>query len=334
MSLQLTKKLKQYKKFNSDTRKSFSNSIQFKPFISKHIKDNLYITIVPSNISIYQGTDYNFKKNKKEDYFDYYNERHYGAYFVSSYEIASIYATKAEFTNIIYTTIPDKVLVESTNNDLYPLYYIESKGYIIKFKLNRPLKLLNIGDLNTVQLLYDIITNNKYLIKIKAQQYEQHFGKSKPKTKEDIEFSVRLKEYEKFAKNLLYKSCALSSESIEPDDRYKHRPEGVKRTSSPETDDHLIIMFKQNFIPYIKKNYKIDIDGWIYYQNDEYGFHDEMLIYPNTSLVINKITSLPSSLLHSSLNDIPSREQFLSSMKHKKIVNNTLINKNNILSFC
>lgn len=47
--------------------------------------NDLDITIIPPNVKLYQGTDFDFKNKTIEEYYNYYyNKRHNNAYFVST----------------------------------------------------------------------------------------------------------------------------------------------------------------------------------------------------------------------------------------------------------
>ena len=61
-----------------------------------------------------------------------------------------------------------------------------------------------------------------------------------------------------------------------------------KRTSFDKSDDELVLLFKKIIIPYIKKEFNIIVDGWIYYNNKIDDLHDEIMILSNEKLIYKK----------------------------------------------
>ena len=120
-------------------------------FITTNDKyDDFELTILPYKINLYQGTDFNFEGGKKtiDDYYDYYNKRHKGAYFVSSNKVASIYGINKTASKIIYGLLPDKDRIDKFTKInqyqyAYPLYYIKGNedGATIRYTLNKNLNL-------------------------------------------------------------------------------------------------------------------------------------------------------------------------------------------------
>ena len=161
MSLKISKNKKRViKKYFSSTSGTISNSEDFKKFFHKRYTV-LDITIVSNKIALYQGTDFDFKNKTDEEYLDYYNKRHNGAYFLSTNKVASIYGTNNDFSNIIYSTFPDNEDIEKRKMNyeyIYPLYYIDGpRGYNIEYGLKRPLNLIDIGNLKNILTLLKII---------------------------------------------------------------------------------------------------------------------------------------------------------------------------------
>ena len=266
MSLKLpSKKLKQYKKFNSERDvRTISNNSKLKHFYATNryqgkrtesdklkIEQSLYedydldestlgfiddfnVTIVTERTHLYQGTNYDFKMKGSDKFFDYYDTRHNGSYFVSSNIIASKYGIN--------------------NKDLKQ----GEEGYNIRYKLKRLLKLINIGDLNNIRTLYHIIADDTSLSK--AEKIKASF--------------------------ILNAAC---SDFIGIS---HYEPEGVNRSSEWSVDNELVLNFKKYYIPYFKSKYNIRIDGWVSFNVSEYsGFRDEILVISREPLIIDKIIS-------------------------------------------
>jgi len=299
--------LKKSHKFNSLTDASFSNPKNLKKYISKRIqskyddKDYIDITIVTHNSKLYQGTDFNFKnfndlKTMIKYYFLYYDSRHRGAYFLGTDKTASKYGKNLDFSNIVYTTIPDHSDIEKQNSlfdDIYALYYVDARGSNIKYKLNDTLNLINLSDLNTIKKLWNLLDESDLTEKEKD-----------------------------LSKKILILTCAKG-------ENHQKEPKKINRISFYETDDKLIDIFKYFFKPYILQKYNFKIDGWIYYRSDDINkFHSEILVLNKEKLSIENIkTYMPIFF-----KNIPSREEFLRFMKDRRVDNDGDIPNNVILS--
>ena len=292
-----TKKIKQYKNFYSDTNNSLSQTSKLRNFFTKQF-NNLSITVVPEKTSLYQGTDFDFKENSHQDYFKYYDKRHNGAYFVSSYKIASLYGLNKDYSNIVYLTLPDNALIARPTNKyeyIYPLYYNPGvRGSNVKFSLNKSLYLIDIGNIENIKVLWEIIES----LDIDKDTNEDY-------------------------KDIIFNTCAIYDKTL----GYKLPPKVARRQSREEYDEKLVDLFLNVFIPVLKQSQKTNIDGWIYYDDNDKKFHDEILIASNKPLEIKKITTLRHSIYN-----IPTREQFLKSIEHKKIKNDISVKPNTILS--
>jgi len=305
MSLK-TSKLKKdlLRQVKSETKKSFSNKgSKLHIFLtSENTYSKFELTYVPYNTILYQGTDFNFNENSKiEEYYNYYNKRHRGAYFLSSYNIASIYGINKDYSHIIYITIHTLNEIKNQINRykyIYPLYYIKGyKGTNIKYTLNKNLKLIDIGNIKNIEYLWFIIIS---------------LNISNDKKKKYIE--------------LLYDTIAKIT-SLK--DIYDKPPTIAERNSIDTSDDDLVLFFKKYIIIYFKKNYNIELDGWIYYNNSVLNnFHDEILLFNNSALVYKSKERLSNKIY----NNIPTLEEFMKSMESKKINNNSSIKYNTILS--
>ncbi len=67
-----------------------------------------------------------------------------------------------DLSNIVYTSMIDVNNIENpskklTGKYMYPLYYIPLKGNTIKYKINKSVYLLNIGDIQNIKTIYNII---------------------------------------------------------------------------------------------------------------------------------------------------------------------------------
>lgn len=262
------------------------------------------ITMVPYKTILYQGTDFNFERDKKsiDDYYNYYNKRHNGAYFLSSYNVASLYGINKDFSNIIYITIPDKKEVKNPVNTyeyIYPLYYIKgNRGINVKYNLNKNLILIDIGNIKNVIKLWNIIKSLNIDDDIKEEYLDT-----------------------------IYNTCGVYEKS----NGYSKPPTTAKRISNEDSDDDLVNLFIKIFKPFFKSNYKIDIDGWIYYSRSQDNFHDEILILDNKPLIFKDIKKIPSTLYKGLL----SYEEFKKKMEPLKIRHNSSVNNNTVLSnFC
>jgi len=307
LSINKTSKEKFSKKYKSLTNASFSNKSILQKYFNNKIKskindnDTIDITIVPMKSKLYQGTDFKFNQNddietKTKKYFNYYDKRHNKSYFVGSDKIASMYGKNLDFSNIIYVTVPDSELVRNPKyiyKYIYPLYYNDDiRGSNIIYKLKDNLNLLNISDINVVRKLWNILHNMK-------------------DTKKSNEYKDTLK-------------FVCAHDDCDED----VPPLKTRRYSMDKYDDQLVEIFKEILVPYIKENYGVNIDGWIYFMNKDEHFHDEILLINNKKLYIYDIkTYIPSFY-----KDLPTRKQFLDTIKHKMIMNNDSIQDNTILS--
>jgi len=258
-------------------------------------KSNIPYTFIPAGKHFYQGVSFNFEDTTQKtinDFYDFYNKRHTNAYFISSYKIASQYGLNKDFSNIVYITIPDAEEIKNPinkYNEIYPLYYIPGiRGTNIKYELNTDVKLLNIGDIKTMKILFNLVKNDNDLSEEK---------------KEDI-------------LNLFYNTCIL----YEHDKAFKYSPIKCKRTSTEYDDDELVKLFQDYIIPKLQALFNLNIDGWIHYKTNL--FHDEILLISNKYLNLTNITRLPSV----KYDNIPTIKEFKESMKYKMVTNNNIPN--------
>jgi len=290
------------RKAKSVSFKSISNkSFRIHSFFTSEDKyHNFVLTYIPYNTILYQGTDFNFDNKTINDYYEYYDKKHDGAYFLSTYEAASMYGRDKDLSNIIYMTIPTNNEIENPidNYDyIYPLYYIKGhRGVNIKYKLKKNLKLLDIGNLiNNILLWFIIKTLN---------------------ISDDI-----INNYI----DILYATCIHKPFDNNTFDIYNEFPKDTYRNSYIKTDDLLVKLFLDLFIPYFKSTFNIDLDGWIYRGLE---FHDEIMLVDNSSLIFQNKSKLPSTFYK----DIPTMEEFMKIMDKKKIKNNSSIKNNTILN--
>lgn len=296
------KRVTRKKTYLSETSKSLSNSSSFSKFIEKDIKGDFKITIVPHKSNLYQGTDFQFDLREPKEvyinrYFNYYNKRHNNAYFVASKKTASRYGLNKDYSNIVYTTIPDNNNIANPKQKykyIYPLYYIPGHtGVNIRYKLNKDLFLIDIGNIKNIEFIWNLI---------KTKIYDK-----------DI-----IEDY----KDLIISTCAKYDKDL-----YKSGlPPAKCERKSFEDDEKLVLLFQDFIVPQIKKDYNINIDGWIYFNSSD--FHEEILLISNKHLIFNNITKMKKFKHY----NIPTITEFMQSMEHKKVLNNRNIKFNTILN--
>jgi hypothetical protein len=294
---------------------------------------NLNLIKIPNSASLYQGTDFTFnnletrksetdvlKKNtiifKNEGnyiqninftrsdinaYYQYYNKRNHGSYFLSSYEVANIYGLDKEYSSIVYASVVDYNNMKSPLNKtdkIYPLYFIPKKCYTIKYKLNKELNLLDIGNIDTIQLIW-ILLHNKVLFNLNGTKLS------------DREIS-----------DYKYSLCNSCSNDEGETDTDTHPPCCARRVSDITDDRMLVKLFKILYYYFFKK--EILIDGWIY---NGKTFHEEICLIDNRPLKIEEIHSrnivAPKG--------IPTYDTYMENIRSKIIPYNEKSKINNIL---
>lgn len=282
--------------------KSIDDKNKFRKFMVKEDKSGLNITIIPQRTYVYQGVNYDFKLNltKEEymnDFYNVFNSYIYGAYFVSTNKIASNYGLTNDYSNIVYLTIPTQKEINKPITHykyIYPLYYIPGKrGSNIKYKLKKDLFLIDIGDIKNIRLLWSIL--------------------------DELNIDKNLREE---YKEYLLNTCVEYTSNMNYDDM----PNTCKRVSLDINDKELVKLFKNVYVPIFKTKYNLDIDGWIYYESND--FHDEIMILSNDYLDFVNITTVKPT----TYNNIPTIDEFMKSMESKKILNTKNIKYNTILS--
>lgn len=278
--------------------KSIDDKSKFRKYMVKEDKNGVNITIIPQRTYVYQGVNYEFKPNlTKEEYMnDIYNVFN-GAFFVSTNKVASNYGLKNDYSNIVYLTIPtQKEINKPTNNYkyIYPLYYIPGKrGSDIKYKLKKDLFLIDIGDIKNIRFLW-LVLDELNIDKNLREEYKEY----------------------------LLNTCV----EYKPNMNYDDIPSVCKRISLDIYDKDLVKLFKNVYVPIFKTKYNLDIDGWIYYESND--FHDEIMILSNEHLDFVNITTVKPT----TYNNIPTIDEFIKSMESKKILNTKKIKYNTILS--
>jgi hypothetical protein len=305
-SLAQTKKTKNVNKsYNTAASiKSITNVSSFKHFMVKQDKSGLNITIVPQRTHFYQGVSFDFDSLSPDqhiqEFYNHYDKRHNGAYFVSSQKIATRYGLDLDYSNIVYTTIPGPNELKNPTNSyqhIYPLYYIPGiRGSNIKYKLKKDLYLIDIGDINNIHFIWHLIQN----IGIDDKKQDDYF-------------------------NLLFETCAEYSHKIHKSSM-KSLPTNCVRTSNNISDEDLVLFFQNVLVPAIKSKYNINIDGWIYYNTQH--FHEEVLLINKDHLDFQNVTKMKPT----TYDNIPTITQFKKSMEDKKITYEKPIHKNIILT--
>jgi hypothetical protein len=294
---------------------------------------NLEIIKIPNSASLYQGTDFtfnnletrksetdllkrntiifknehnyiqniNFTRSDINAYYQYYNKRNHGAYFLSSYEVANIYGLDKEYSSIVYASVIDYNKMKSPLNkinQIYPLYFIPKKCYTIKYLITKELNLLDIGNINTIQLIW-ILLHNKVLFNLNGTKLT------------DREIS----DY----KYSLCNSCANDEGETDTDTQ---PPCCAKRVSDITDDRILVKLFKILHYYFFKKG--ITINGWIY---NGKTFHEEICLIDNEHLKIEEIHSrnivAPKG--------IPTYDRYMENIRSKIIPYNEKSKINNIL---
>jgi hypothetical protein len=193
--------------------------------------------------------------------------------------------------------IPDKNNIKHPTNKykyIYPLYYIPGhNGVNIRYKLNKDLFLINIGDIKNIKFIWNLIINNI-------------------KNKDTIE------DY----KELIISTCA----KYEKDLYNAGLPPNKCERKSFEDDEKLVLLFQDFIVPIIKNNYKINIDGWIYFNSPD--MHEEILLTSNKNLIFKNVTTMKNIKYY----NIPSINEFIKSIEHKKILNTSNIKYHTILN--
>jgi hypothetical protein len=244
-----------------------------------------YVTI-PDNINLYQGTDFDFteksrkyksvplvdsinsfkdeknyiyKINHKDsqinEFYKYYDKRNDRSYFLSSYKKANLYGLDKDYSTIVYAADIDYKNISkpsSTVSNIYPLYFIAKKCYTIKYKTEKQFNLLNIGDLDTIQLLWTLIPELPSISNEAIEDYRYY----------------------------LYVTCAYDDD-INPN----ILPTTLYRNSDHSDDMKLLELLKKFETFFLSKG--ISINGWIYYKTDI--FHQEILFFNRTGLKIEEI---------------------------------------------
>jgi hypothetical protein len=299
------------------------------PYMTKRIDKkglNLNISIIPNQTVLYQGTDFDFNKYKisvnesktkasslgshkssidniesiddiiSNAYYNYYDARHNGSYFLSSQKTANIYGIDKDYSTIIYSTIPDLKEINSPNNQIkyiYPLYYIAKRGFTIKYETTKDLFLIDIGNLHNIQKLFDII--------------------------DLLDVNKRIKDDYKY---YLHTTCAFRDDD---DYDFDNKPTSINRNSDATGDDILVELFK-SVSKFLYENRIANIDGWIHYKTDK--FHDEILIITNEALKIKKISTRRLPIV---THGIPSYNKYMKINENKKIKYLQKNKRNNIL---
>jgi len=295
-------------------------------------KTILKVIRIPENNILYQGTDFDFNRKKKsykslnsdtsinsfkdesnyihkidynekslDDFFNYYNQRNQGTYFLSSYKVANIYGLDKDYTTIVYSSIIDINSIKSpksTIDKIYPLYYIPKKCFTIKYKTLSPLFLLNIGDIDTLKLIWNLLNDNE-LVKNNGEK-------------------LTLDEISNY-KYALHTATAYH-ETINTDIK---PPQIPKRVSDNSTDSDLIKLFKYLYIYFYQKS--IIINGWIYYNTP--NFHDEICLLNHDFIKVEEIYTRKLT----KFKDIPTYEKYFNKIKDTIIDYNIKSNNNNIL---
>jgi len=311
LSVSNASKEKNSKKYKSLTDASFSNTSALHKYFIMQVKsvsdekDILDVVVVPMKSKLYQGTDFEFNQNDDEEtkikkYFNYYDKRHNKSYFLGSDKVASMYGKNLDFSNVIYTTIPDYEDIKDTKcvyKYIYPLYYVgKPRGSNIIYALKDNVKLMNIGDLNTLKILWNIIHESKELSDNDKQDYIE---------------------------TLKY-VCLYDNEG----ELNKKYPIRSFRKSYDMYDDEFVEILKKFMIDKLYEKYNIKIDGWIYYTIPNNPFHDEILLFDKSKIYIKDIKTYSPSFYK----DIPSRNEFMKLMENKRMKNYKGIKYNTILS--
>jgi|694.fasta_scaffold18463_9 hypothetical protein len=234
-------------------------------------------------------------KAQENSFYDYYDKRNSGAYFVSSYSVANIYGLDKRYSPIVYASLPDLNDIKNPSNKIkyiYPLYYINKQFFTITYETTKELFLLDIGDINTVRLIWLIL----------------HFNPSglSPCEISDFKYS-------------LFNSCANDGGEADTD---ADVPQFCKRVSDASDDSVLIKIFKLLERYFNSKG--ISVDGWIYNGPD---FHKEICILDRNNLKIKEIHTRKLTIPKG----IPTYEDYREQIKGNLIKYKSKSKMNNIL---
>ena len=217
-----------------------------------------------------------------------------------------MYGLKKKLSNIIYAPIIDNNNILNPSNKLtdkyiYPLYYIPQMGNTIKYKINKDVYLLNIGDIKNIKTIWNIIDSTPLI----TDNSDRNFFKAN-----------------------LYAACCNTIKTNEYETFYETTecPEILNRVSFDNIDKILVEIFKDIIIPTFKSK-DININGWIYYTTKD-QFHDEILLDSNEYLTFDSIFTTKET----KYKDIPSIYEFKASLDDKKIIYDKKTKINNILN--
>lgn len=328
------------------------------------VKSNITLVKIPKNTILYQGTDFDFdrirkdrlsspnrednvssdlsntddidkriykialNKNNIDNFYKYYDKRNKGTYFLSSYKTANIYGLDKDYSTIVYGSFIDlnDILHPKQNVEyIYPLYYIAKKCFTIKYKIKNDLYLLNIGDCETIKLIWNLLNNNELFNIFNKSLHEKisslKYDESKISRKIDNKmekYKLTKEEIDDF-KYYLYLTCA-NNENINENEE----PTILNRVSDHNDDMVLIKLFKILHIYFLTKG--IIINGWIYYGSQ--SFHQEILILNRDFL---EITDIYTRNLTKQDKNIPSYENYMKKINNSLIRYTNKSKKNNIL---
>jgi hypothetical protein len=230
--------------------------------LPKQNSDTVLVSKKSKPISLSRDTEHIYKINdtnihKISSFYEYYDRRNSGAYFVSSYSVANLYGLDKRYSPIVYASLPDLNDIKNPSNKInkiYPLYYINKHFFTIKYITTKELFLLDIGNIDTIKLIWCLLHLNSFDLS-------------------DSEIS----DY----KYSLCNACANDGGEADTDTEW---PTCCNRVSDV-SDDSVLIKIFQLLQKYFNHK-KISIDGWIY---NGPNFHEEICILDKNNLEIKEI---------------------------------------------
>jgi hypothetical protein len=254
-------------------------------FHARDIEENFKITIIPKDSKLYQGAVYQFKtrgRKKKiaQDYYkNYYDTRNNGAYFVSSREVADIYGKKQDESRIVYAAMPDAENQTQNQQFLYPICYIPGiKGSRVTYSTKDKLKLLDISDIHSVRILWNI-----------TEQMTPEGTKDSQSMLINtiVDGTQYYDDSPKISNNNWKKWFGLKVHND------RNPPSKVNRVSKEWFDEELVEFFRKEVIPYVNRVYGQTLHGYIYKQMEGNSFHDEIMLLDRKLLNFLKVESEP-----------------------------------------
>lgn len=217
--------------------------------------DGFKLYIIPEGYYIWKGI-----KTKNRPYYNWYRE--------------GITDKK-----IILKKIPLNFFASKDVASLYGSKKKKDDGIDLQFRIIKPMKLLDIGDIANIKIMWryfknfteNDILNSEYL----SNDYKKEFDKWNNSDSDSIKkkrYPTKKEFIEKFISNYLLEPLINTIGNYETYSNNKIKtPTKAERKSEDWMDEELVKIIC-NFFKF---------DGWIYFKNTETTFHDEILLCKN-----------------------------------------------------